>query len=54
MVTEYLKVVNTNKDASLLLVEMSQEMYQYICYVLLQQEHENKVEEKVEELKKIK
>lgn len=51
MITKYLKVVDTNKDSNLLLVEMSQEMYQYICYLLLQKEHENKVQEAKEELK---
>jgi len=45
MITKHLKVVNISKDSNLLSVEMSQEMYQYICYLLLQKEHENKVQE---------
>ena len=54
MITDNLKVVSvsTNKNQpNLILVEMTQQMYQYICYKLLIDEHNILVQKKIEELK---
>ena len=52
MITKNLKIKTVNNDNSnTVLVEMTQEMYQYICHVLLQKEFEIRVKQEVDKLK---
>ena len=52
MITKNLKIKTVNNDNSnTVLVEMTQEMYQYICHILLQKEFEIRVKQEVDKLK---
>ena len=52
MITKSLKIKTVNNDNSnTVLVEMTQEMYQYICHILLQKEFEIRVKQEVDKLK---
>ena len=52
MITKSLKIKTVNNDNSnTVLVEMTQEMYQYICHILLQKEFEIIVKQEVDKLK---
>ena len=52
MITKSLKIKTVNNDNSnTVLVEMTQEMYQCICHILLQKEFEIRVKQEVDKLK---
>ena len=52
MITKSLKIKTVHNDNSnTVLVEMTQEMYQYICHILLQKEFEIRVKQEVDKLK---
>ena len=52
MITKSLKIKTVHNDNSnTVLVEMTQEMYQYMCHILLQKEFEIRVKQEVDKLK---